>query len=332
MMPPRLLRRPLTITAWMGIAIPCLLLSPLLLALAWIASRLSGRPQPFAFARLTVAYLSRAIVVLCACGLLWVLGGAGKLIDTRRYQRAHWRLVRWFAHGIVGAACSVLDIDEAPDPSPDAERVLRAAGPVLVFSRHAGPADTFLIVDRLLSRFGRQASVVMKGTWALEPSIDLLAHRLPQALLDTSDRDESARQIESVAAGLGPRGALLLFPEGANFTPERRRAVLSKLRRKGRLRAAARAQQLSNVLPPRPTGALAAISGNPRADVIFAGHTGLGLAAYPAQLWRDLPISRTLRTRMWLVPSAEVPDDPDDQVEWLNQWWRRIDDWIEARQ
>lgn len=332
MMPPRLMRRPLTITAWMGIAIPCLLLSPLLLTLAWIASRLSGRPQPFAFARLTVAYLSRAIVVLCACGLLWVLGGAGKLIDTPRYQRAHWRLVRWFAHGIVGTACSVLDIDEAPDPSPDAERVLQAAGPVLVFSRHAGPADTFLIVDRLLSRFDRQASVVMKGTWALEPSIDLLAHRLPQALLDTSDRDESARQIESVAAELGPRGALLLFPEGANFTPERRRSVLSKLRRKGRLRAAARAQQLSNVLPPRPTGALAAISGNPRADVIFAGHTGLGLAAYPGQLWRDLPISRTLRTRMWLVPSAEVPDDPDDQVEWLNQWWRRIDDWIEAQQ
>lgn len=331
-MPPRLVRRPLTITAWMGIAIPCLLLSPLLLSLAWLASRLSRRPQPFALARLTVAYLSRAIVVLCACGLLWVLSGAGKLIDRPRFQRAHWRLVRWFAHGLVGTACSVLEIGEAPDPSPDAEHVLAGESPVLVFSRHAGPADTFLIVDRLLSGFGRRASVILKGTWALEPSIDLLAHRLPQALLDTSDREDSARQIESVAAELGPRGALLLFPEGANFTPERRRSVVSKLRRRGRRRAAARAQELSNVLPPRPTGALAAIRGNPRADVIFASHTGLGLAAYPGELWRDLPIGRTLRTRMWHVPSSDIPRDSDEQIAWLNGWWRRIDEWIETQQ
>ena len=332
MMPPRLMRRPVTITAWMAIAVPCLVLSPLLLSLAWIATTLSGRPQPLAFARLTVAYLSRGIVVLCACGLLWVLSGAGRLIGTPRFQQAHWRLVRWFAHGVVGTARSVLEIGEAPEPSPEAERALRAQEPVLVFSRHAGPADTFLIVDRLLSRFGRRASVILKGTWVLEPSIDLLAHRLPQALLDTSDREDSARQIETVAAQLGNRGALLLFPEGANFTPERRRTAISNLRRKGRRRAAARARELANVLPPRPTGALAAIRGNPQADVVFAGHTGLGLAAYPGQLWRDLPIGRTLRTRMWLVPSSEVPDDPDDQVAWLNQWWRRIDDWIESQQ
>lgn len=331
-MPPRLVRRPLTITAWTAIAVACLVLAPLLLALAWLATSLSGRPQPLACARLTVAYAGRALVVLCACGLLWLLSGAGRLMATRRFQAAHWRLLRWFARGMVRTACGVLEIDEAPDRSPDAERVLRADGPVLVFSRHAGPADTFLIIDRLLSGFGRRASVILKGTWALEPSVDLLAHRLPQALLDTSDREDSARQIESVAAELGPRGALLLFPEGANFTPERRRSVVSKLRRRGRRRAAARAQELSHVLPPRPTGALAAIRGNPRADVIFACHTGLGLAAHPGELWRDLPIGRTLRTRMWHVPFTDVPRDSDEQIAWLNSWWRRIDEWIEAQQ
>jgi 1-acyl-sn-glycerol-3-phosphate acyltransferase len=226
----------------------------------------------------------------------------------------------------------VLEIDEQPDESAEAERVLQADGPVLVFSRHAGPGDTFLILDRLLSRFNRHTSVVLKGTWALEPSVDLLAHRLPHAMLDTDDRDEAAGQIERVASELGRRGALLLFPEGGNFTPERRRKVLDSLRRKGRRRAAARAQEMSNVLPPRPTGALAAIRGNPEADVIFASHTGLGLAAYPGELWRDIPIGRTLRTRMWHVPASEVPSDSDEQVAWLNRWWRRIDDWIEAQQ
>lgn len=331
-MPPRWVRRPLTITAWSATAVACVILSPVVLSLAWVASRLSGRPQPLAFARLIVAYMARELRVLCACGLLWALSGAGRLMDTPRFQLAHWRVLRWFARKMVATGCRVLDIDEAPDPSPEADRALRADGPVIVLSRHAGPGDTFLIVDRLMSRFDRHASVILKNTWALEPCIDLLAHRLPQALVDVSDRDDSMRQIESVASELGRRGALLLFPEGANFTPEPRRSVLSKLRRKGRRRAAARAQEMANVLPPRPTGALAAIRGSPNAEVVFAGHTGLGLAAYPGQLWRDMPIGRTLRTRMWLVPSSEVPDDPDEQVAWLNQWWRRIDDWIDAQQ
>jgi hypothetical protein len=304
----------------------------MMLLLAWLASALSKRPQPFIFARLLVAYLAQTLVVLAACGLLWVVSGAGRLIDTPRFQLAHWRLLRWFASRLATIVRSVLQIDEQPDESGEAERVLQSDGPVLVFSRHAGPGDTFLILDRLMSRFDRRTSVVLKDTWALEPSVDLLAHRLPHAMLDTGDREESVKLIERVAGELGRRGALLLFPEGANFTPERRRRVLASLRRKGRRRAAARAQEMSNVLPPRPTGALAAIRGNPRADVIFACHTGLGLAAYPGELWRDMPIGRTLHTRMWHVPSSQVPADSDEQVAWLNRWWRRLDDWIEAQQ
>jgi 1-acyl-sn-glycerol-3-phosphate acyltransferase len=332
MMPPRRLRRPLTITAWSAIAVTCVALSPVLLLLAWLASTVSGRPQPLVFTRLLVAYLAQTLFVLAACGLLWVLSGGGRLIDRPRFQLAHWRLLRWFARRLATIIRSVLQIDEEPDESAEAERALESDGPVLVFSRHAGPGDTFLILDRLMSRFDRPTSVVLKDTWALEPSVDLLAHRLPHAMLDTSDREKSVRQIEQVASKLGRRGALLLFPEGANFTPERRRRVLASLRRKGRRRAAARAQEMSNVLPPRPTGALAAIRGNPEADVIFASHTGLGLAAYPAQLWRDMPIGRTFRTRMWHVPASDVPADSDEQTAWINRWWRRIDDWIEAQQ
>jgi 1-acyl-sn-glycerol-3-phosphate acyltransferase len=331
-MPPVWVRRPVTITAWTAVALVAVALSPLLLALAWAAGKLTRRPQPLICARLIVVYLASELVVLGACGLLWMLSGGGRLIQTRRFQLAHWHLLRWFARRLVSATRSGLDIDEAPDGSAEAERALRADGPVLVFSRHAGPGDTFLIVDRLMSRFDRRASVILKQTWALEPCVDLLAHRLPQALVDTGDREDAVVQIENVATKLDRRGALLLFPEGGNFTPERRRSALSKLRRKGRRRAAARAQEMSNVLPPRPSGALAAIRGNPNADVIFAGHTGLGLAASPSDLWRDMPIGRTLRTRMWLVPASDVPADSDDQVAWLNQWWRTIDGWIEEPQ
>jgi 1-acyl-sn-glycerol-3-phosphate acyltransferase len=206
---------------------------------------------------------------------------------------------------------------------------LRADEPLIVLSRHAGPGDTILLIDQLLSRFDRRPSVVLKEAVLAEPCVDLLAHRLPHAVLDTSEREESKALIEELARRLGARGVLLLFPEGANFTPELRRSAVARLRRKGRIRAAAKADRLSHVMPPHPAGALAALRGRPSADLIFAAHTGLGLAVRPRDLWKNMPIGRTLHTRMWLVRSTAIPSDPEAQTNWLEDWWARIDSWID---
>ena len=143
--------------------------------------------------------------------------------------------------------------------------------------------------------------------------------------------EDVAAVIERVTARLGRRGALLLFPEGGNYTPERKRSTLRRLWLKGRRRSVAKAEQMPHLLPPQPTGALAALRANPHADVVFAAHTGLGLAAYPPDIWRDMPIGRALHTRMWLVRAQDVPDSPDDQITWLYDWWKRIDDWIDRQ-
>jgi hypothetical protein len=131
---------------------------------------------------------------------------------------------------------------------------------------------------------------------------------------------------------LGKRGVLLLYPEGANFSSERRRSAIARLRRKGEHRAAAEAERMPHVLPPKPAGALAALRGNPGAAVIFAVHTGLGLAAQPRDIYRDMPIGRTLRSHMWLIPAAERPIDPEQQVAWLGDRWKQIDQWIAEHQ
>jgi hypothetical protein len=55
-----------------------------------------------------------------------------------------------------------------------------------------------------------------------------------------------------------PSDVLVVFPEGGNFTPGRRRAV-AKLRRRGLRESAQRAGRLHHVLPPRPAGVFAAI-------------------------------------------------------------------------
>lgn len=328
-MPPTPIRRPLTITVWVITSTVCLALSPVILAVGELAAALLRRPQPRILARLVIAYFARELAALVACSGLWLASGCGLWMRSPRIQRAHYELLRWFVHGLSGSARALLDIDvAAPEESAPAAARLAGDGPLLCFSRHAGPGDTVLITDLLMCQYDRLPSVVFKDALTLDPCVDLLGHRLPHAVLDRSDADECRERIEAASARLGPRGALLLFPEGGNFTPDRRRRSIATLWRKGRRGEARAGERMSHVMPPHPAGALAALAGSPGSDVIFTAHTGLGLAAFPAELWRDPPIGRTLRSRMWLVPAADRPDDPDGQERWLYEWWERIDGWL----
>jgi 1-acyl-sn-glycerol-3-phosphate acyltransferase len=330
-MPPAAVRRPITITVWLVMSIVCLTLSPVLLALAALMSALTRRPQALILARLAVAYFALELATLLACGALWMASCGGLLMGTERFQRLHYRLLRWFVHGFAARWSALLEIDVPVEEPTEATRALQSDRPLLFFSRHAGPGDTILLIDRLLTRFDRFPSVVFKRSIAIDPCVDLIGHRLPHAVLDTSDKAGSEHQIERVAAGLGRRGVLLLFPEGGNFTTERRRRAIRKLWRTGRRREAFQAEHMSNVLPPRPPGALAALRGNPGADVIFGAHSGLGLAAFPREIWHETPLRKTFNTHMWLSPAAEHPTDPDAQVAWIYDWWKRLDAWIEEQ-
>jgi 1-acyl-sn-glycerol-3-phosphate acyltransferase len=328
-MPPAAVRRPITVTVWLVMSVVCLALSPLLLALAALVSAVTGRPQTLIFARLLVAYFALEFSTLIACATLWLASGGGLLMGTQRFQRLHYGLLRWFVHGFARRCFALFDIRVPAEESTEASRALESDGPLLFFSRHAGPGDTILLIDRLLTRFDRLPSVVFKQSVTLDPCVDLIGHRLPHAVLDTSEKEDCEARIQEVAAGLGRRGVLVLFPEGGNFTPERRRRAIRKLWRTGRQREAAKAERMSHMLPPRPTGALAALCGNAEADVIFGAHSGLGLAVFPSEVWHEPPLGKTFHTRMWLSPAAERPLDPDAQIAWIYDWWKRLDEWIE---
>ena len=330
-MPPAPIRRPLTVTTWLVVSTVYLTISPLVLLVALIAARVARRPQPLLVGRLVTAYFARELGVLLACGALWLWSGFGLRMRAPSMQERHYRLLRWFVHGLVEQALGLLDIELSPEPTAEVRAALERDRPLLVFSRHAGPGDTLLLVDLLLTTYGRLPSVVFKDALTIDPSVDLIAYRLPHAVLDTSDREGCEDRIAEVSAGLAPRGALLLFPEGGNFTAQRRGRALRKLWRKGRVREAAAGAEMSHVLPPHPGGALAAFRGNPGADVVFAAHTGLGLAAFPGEVWEKTPIGKTFQSRMWLAPGSQRPTDSDEQVQWLYSWWKRLDDWLEAR-
>lgn len=327
-MPPTAIRRPVTVIVWLAMSCLCLAFSPLLLMLGAIASALSRRPQPQLLVRLVIAYFARELAVLVACGALWTISGFGTRMRGPRSREMHYRLLRWFVHGLTQRALSLLEINVEPQLDPDVAESLQRDEPLLFFSRHAGPGDTVVLIDQLLTRYARLPGVVFKDTLAIDPCVDLIGHRLPHAVLDRSDPEECEARIQAVSATLGPRGVLVLFPEGGNLTAERRRRALASLRRKGRRREAAAGQAMTHMMPPHPAGALAALRGNPDADVIFGAHTGLGLAAFPRELWRHTPIGQTLTTRMWLARASDRPKDEQEQVKWLYNWWQRLDEWV----
>src|SRR5205807_7217293 len=125
----------------------------------------------------------------------------------------HYRLLHWYVHGLAERVLSLLDIDVKAQIPDDVAGALRRDRPLLFFSRHAGPGDTVLLVDMLQSDFDRLPSVVFKDTLAIDPCVDLVGHRLPHAVLDTSDREECEARINQVTAHLDPKGILVLFPE-----------------------------------------------------------------------------------------------------------------------
>jgi 1-acyl-sn-glycerol-3-phosphate acyltransferase len=210
--------------------------------------------------------------------------------------------------------------------------------PVIVLSRHAGPADSLLLIHYLLSVCHRRPRVVMKATLQLDPTVDIMANRLPNAFLRRTPNTgvngtrQRTEQIKRLAAGMSGRSALVVFPEGGNWTPQRWRRGIERLRRRGRPDLAARAAAMPNLLPPHGSGALTAIAACPAADVVFVAHTGLDRLVSVRDVWRSLHGDLEIRARWWLVPAGSVPRtaSPDGQLGWLYDWWERIDAWITA--
>ena len=123
---------------------------------------------------------------------------------------------------------------------------------------------------------------------------------------------------------------LIVFPEGGNFTQGRRLARIKQLTEDGADDPAEMAAVMPNVLAPRPGGRFAAFDARPDAGVVFVAHTGLDKFESLGEIWKALPIEKTLHVKGWYVPPKNIPATYTDRVDWLYHWWRKIDAWIEA--
>jgi 1-acyl-sn-glycerol-3-phosphate acyltransferase len=338
MLPPRLIRRlviaPLTVVVAIAVAV----LFPLLALGAWLTGLLRhsrpGRGRVLRLLFFALVWLTGETAALFMCLGLWVASGFGGRLRTEPYQSRHYAVMRWFLGRLYRAATGTFGLTmvvDEPDLTAE-ERAARLARPVIVLSRHAGPGDSFLLVHQLLSVYQRRPRVVMKAALQLDPGVDVVANRLPNVFISRRKTGERlfVEQVERLASGLDRAGALVIFPEGGNWTPGRWLRGIRRLEQQGRGDLAARAREMPNLLPPRTGGALAAIAACPEADVIFVAHAGLDQLVSITDIWRSLPVGHRVHAKWWRVTADQVPRQADHeaQVRWLYDWWERIDAWI----
>jgi 1-acyl-sn-glycerol-3-phosphate acyltransferase len=333
MLPPRIVRRLILAPLVLVITIALLTGLPFLVIVAAAASPLlPGRWRALRLLYFGLVWLAMESAALFACLALWVASGFGGRLGTEEYQERHYALMRWFLRTLFDVATHAfrlrIEIEE-PELTPGEARA-RLTHPVIVLSRHAGPGDSFLLVHHLLSRYQRKPRVVMKAALQFDPGLDVVINRLPNAFVPPHRGPGNLviKEIERLAAGLGPTGALVIFPEGGNFTPRRRLRAIRLLEERRLAEEATKARAMEHLLPPKPGGALAAIAAAPTADVIFVAHTGLEHVITVGDVWRALPMEQVLKARWWRVPAAQVPEGREAQVDWLYEWWARIDLWI----
>jgi 1-acyl-sn-glycerol-3-phosphate acyltransferase len=327
LLPPRPARR---------ILLPVTAVVLFLLALGFALASLIGiliapltpRRRLLRVAAFALTYCVMELAVLVAAGSLWLRRVARRPTETE-WVMANQDLLAWALGLVLGAAKRCFGFEvvvvEPSDPT-----TLTEPEPVLVLARHGGPGDSFALVHLLLTTYRRRVRIVLKDILQLDPALDLLLNRLGCCFLPAPSGEgaDLTASLADLARRLGPGDALLLFPEGGNWTPDRRQRAIRRLHRDHKVVAARAATLMANVLPPRPGGVLACLDAHPGIDVVVVAHAGLDRVVRVSQAWNQLPLRTPMKVRAWRA--APVPEGEDDRLAWLTLEWAVVDEWVDA--
>ncbi len=328
--PPTVIRRTVIGPAWLALGIAASLLFLVTAALAALAAPLTRRRRLLRLAVFGALYLAIDVSLVAGCAALWLRQPVASRRDQARWSRSHQKLLNRRLSALIAAARPLLGFTVTVQEPPD--RDLIAGRPLLVLARHGGPGDSFALVHLLMSRYQRRPAIVAREELCWDPGLDIILSRLPSCFIRQGDGARMASRLTELAGRLDSDDAILLFPEGGNWTPVRHRRAIARLRRAGRRQAAADAESNPNVLPPRPAGVLACLAGRPDLGVAIVAHTGLEDLVSPATVWRALPVAgRPMTVRWWYEPAGVIPETDDDRREWLRLQWAIVDSWIDAR-
>jgi len=331
MLPSRPVRRcllPLDALVLVALALVCLVVA----LIGAVLAPFTSRRRILRLAAWALSYCLVELASLAAAGLLWVRrvvpGRLGLRADAE-WRAANQALLAWALGRVLAAGRRWLGFHVVVADTSDATALGRDE-PVLVLARHGGPGDSFALAHLLLTRYHRRVRIVLKDVLQFDPLIDLLLNRLGSCFLGPSRgaREDPTGRLGALAGDLGPGDALLLFPEGANWTPLRRTRAIGRLRRERKPDAARVATLMTNVLPPRPAGVFACVDAHSGLDVVVVAHAGLDRLVGVRDVWERLPLRTPMTVRAW--PTAPVPPGEDERLAWLTLEWAVVDEWVDA--
>lgn len=301
------------------------LLSPLLHLLLAIIDLIDRRQWRFSrLCGLGIALCVTEFFGLIIVFVLWVAAGFGLAFRTDLFRRAHNRVFGWWLELVTRALSFYLGFDFV---IPTTERV---TGPVLTFARHAGPGDSFLLARTVIRDYRRQLRMLGTTKLLWDPFFDHLLRRMPYYFCDQDPSDSTAHlaAIGEMCASMDDDSVLIIFPEGGNWTPRRWTEAIDRLEERGMHDRAERAATMTNVLPPRSAGAIAALSARDDLSVVFVAHVGLEDLISLREIWRRIPLRRHVAGAYWSIAPDAIPSDRALLTPWLFDQWERVDKWI----
>lgn len=296
-----------------------------LLVVGAILAPFGSRRRPLRVAMFGLAYCTMELSVLVRGALLWA---GHRRHDEDRWRQANDRLLEDALGFVLEAARRWLGFRVEVDVS-GGEPYFPPDKPVLVLARHGGPGDSFALAHLLGTTYRRRVRIVAKDLLQMDPAIDLLLNRRGCCFLGSSRApggNGNADRLRTCARTLRRGEALLLFPEGENWTPRRRIRAIRRLWERRRIDAVVAAERMGNVLPPRPAGVAAVLTGHPGIEVVTTAHAGLDRIVTVRELWREIPFRAPMKVRFWRA--SPPPEGEEAVAEWLTEEWRAVDDWI----
>ena len=317
-------RRTLSITSYTALCLIVVMGLPVLLALAMAIDLVRGgnRAATARCVMLAAAYLLCEVGGLIASAAVWIVHCAPSARAPENYLAVNYRLQGWWASALYGAATRLF----AMRVVVEGEDAVRRA-PFVLFCRHVSIGDTLLPAVLIGARHAIRLRYIMKRELLWDPCLDVVGNRLPNRFVRRGAAD-SAREIcgmQRLAEDLGPRDAVLIYPEGTFFSEDARLRALAHLRQSASAGLLEKAARMRRVLPPRLGGALALLERSRDADAVFCAHTGFEGADTLRALLNGVLIGRTVRVHLWRVPHDEIPIGPAARAAWLYDQWLRVD-------
>jgi 1-acyl-sn-glycerol-3-phosphate acyltransferase len=307
------LRRAVTVTTVVIVEVLLLIAAPLLIIIAALIAAAVGSTRPIRSTALILAYAAIELATLqrLLCG-----------------EQDPDALLRNALNNAYTATRAILDVPLILEAGSATREQLATSNGLVILARHCGPGDSMFIAWLLMVHYQLRLRIVLKSALRLEPTLDLASDHLPMCFVGPHDRHVRDR-IRDLAASMSTGDALLLFPEGGNFSWPRWRRAISSLSATGAYDAAAHARQRTYTLPPHPGGVTAALTGSPEADVLLLAHTGFTPDGHDRPWWRP-PVHRPLVVHTTFTPAAAVPRDHQTLPAWLDTAWSQVDNWVQS--